>query len=89
MSTARKWARARARRLPAIVVLATLTFGTTSAAHTPAALNAHSPARHEMLGAERLGRWSRSTAKFPADGSPENQALFEQAIRDHPQFRGL
>jgi len=61
----------------------------TTVALTPAAVNGQSPAQHEMLGAEWLGRWSRSTARFPADVFPENQALFEQAIRDHPQFRGL
>jgi queuine tRNA-ribosyltransferase len=43
----------------------------------------------ELLGEEWLGRWSRSGAKFPSDVAPEDHASFEEAIRSHPQFRGV
>jgi len=56
----------------------------TTIALTPAAMRP--PHRHELLGQEWLGRWTRSAAKFPADVPAEQQAAFEQAIRLHPQF---
>jgi queuine tRNA-ribosyltransferase len=44
--------------------------------------------RHELLGAEWLGKWQRSGAKYPADISEEQRAAFEQTILGHPQFQG-
>jgi queuine tRNA-ribosyltransferase len=58
----------------------------TTIALTPAALE--SPPRHELLGAEWLGKWGRSSAKFPADLPAGQQPDFERTIRSHPQFQG-
>ncbi len=55
----------------------------TTIALTPAAART---SRHELLGADWLGKWTRSSAKFPADIAPEDQPSFEQMIRAHPQF---
>ena len=57
----------------------------TTIALTPAAARAS----REMLGAEWLAKWGRSSAKFPADIPAEEHASFEQAIRSHPQFRSI
>ena len=62
----------------------------TTLAFTPAAVAAAEGAfvlRHELLGAEWLERWQRSSARFPADVSVAEQAGFERAIATHPQFR--
>ena len=61
----------------------------TTIALTPAAASIATQHGHEFLGAEWFGKWSRSSAKFPADVPPEEHASFEQAIRTHPQFKGL
>ncbi len=58
----------------------------TTVALTPAALHRSSPTNHELLGAQWLGRWSRSTAKFPADLQADQQPAFENSVRSHPQF---
>ena len=55
----------------------------TTIALTPAAL----PTRHEVLGEEWLGRWSRSHTKIPPEVGAEQQAEFERMIREHAQFR--
>jgi queuine tRNA-ribosyltransferase len=57
----------------------------TTIALTPAACRV--PSRHEMLGSDWLAKWNRSGAKFPADVPPEQHSKFEEAIRQHPQFR--
>ncbi len=59
----------------------------TTIALTPLARATSAPGRHEFLTREWLGKWSRSSAKFPADVSAEEQAEFESAIRAHPQLR--
>jgi queuine tRNA-ribosyltransferase len=61
----------------------------TTIALTPAAAQPALARGHELLASEWLGRWTRSTAKFPADIPEERHAAFEQAIREHPQFRGV
>jgi len=58
----------------------------TTVALTPSAVRVSSPPLHEMLATEWLGRWSRSTAKFPMDLPRDQQPSFEEAIRSHPQF---
>jgi queuine tRNA-ribosyltransferase len=47
----------------------------------------HPPAR--LLGAEWLGRWSRSHSKYPSDVAPDGRQEFEKRITGHPQFGGL
>jgi queuine tRNA-ribosyltransferase len=44
--------------------------------------------RHALLGAEWLGKWDRSQAKFPEGLSESERAAFEALIRRHPQFAG-
>jgi len=39
-----------------------------------------------ILGQEWLGKWLRSTARFPADVCGDQITAFEQAILQHPQF---
>jgi queuine tRNA-ribosyltransferase len=57
----------------------------TTIALTPAA--ARPPCRHPLLGAEWLGKWQRSGAKFPSDITGEQCPAFERAIVEHPQFQ--
>lgn len=45
--------------------------------------------RRELLGAEWLGKWTRSRAQFPHDLAPEEQTAFAERIRGHVQFRDL
>lgn len=59
----------------------------TTIALTPEAIRPLLPRTHELLGAEWLARWNRSSAKFPADLPVEQQPAFEQTIRNHPQFQ--
>jgi queuine tRNA-ribosyltransferase len=59
----------------------------TTIALTPAAIDPLLPRTHALLGAEWLARWSRSSAKFPADLPLDQQSSFEQIIRTHPQFQ--
>jgi queuine tRNA-ribosyltransferase len=42
--------------------------------------------RHELLGAEWLGRWGRSQARFPSDVGSGEHAAFAQRILGHSQF---
>ena len=44
--------------------------------------------RHVLLGAEWLGKWDRSQAKFPEGVDEAGRADFEARIRRHPQFAG-
>jgi queuine tRNA-ribosyltransferase len=57
----------------------------TTIALTPAASGR--TCRHEFLGAEWLGKWARSTAKFPTDITAEQFPAFERRILEHPQFQ--
>ena len=61
----------------------------TTIALTPTAALIAQQRGYEFLGAEWLGKWSRSSAKFPSDVSAEQQSSFEETIRAHPQFRGV
>ena len=45
--------------------------------------------RHELLGAEWLDKWKRSSAKYPADIDAAQQPAFERAILHHPQFSSI
>ncbi len=58
----------------------------TTVAFTPAAARQAIGQRHELLGAEWLAKWERSTAKFPADLPIERRDAFERLIRGHEQF---
>ena len=60
----------------------------TTIALTPAACRASPLPSHELLTGEWLAKWTRSSAKFPADVLADQQPAFEQAILTHPQFRG-
>jgi len=59
----------------------------TTIALTPASVQARPARRHELLGGEWMAKWTRSSAKFPMDVSPDEHAAFENVIRSHPQFR--
>jgi queuine tRNA-ribosyltransferase len=61
----------------------------TTIALTPEAIRPLLPRTHELLGAEWLARWNRSSAKFPADLPADQQPAFEQTIRTHSQFQNL
>jgi queuine tRNA-ribosyltransferase len=64
--------------------------GTGPKATTTVAFSRIDPAaeRHpaRLLGAEWLGRWSRSHSKYPPDVTVEERLVFEQRITAHPQF---
>ena len=59
----------------------------TTIAFTPAALPL--AAAHDLLGAEWLGKWHRSAAKYPSELEEHHRPAFEEAILGHPQFKGL
>jgi queuine tRNA-ribosyltransferase len=59
----------------------------TTIALTPAAVASKLLPAREPIGADWLAKWERSTARFPADLSPELRSDFERTIREHPQFR--
>ena len=61
----------------------------TTIALTPAASRAPALSPRELLAAEWLAKWGRSSAKFPAGIAADQRGDFEQAIRAHPQFRGV
>ncbi len=65
--------------------LSTVDKTDTTIALTPAATRSG----REFLGAEWLGKWGRSSAKFPADIPADEHAAFEHCIRTHPQFRSV
>ena len=52
----------------------------TTVALTPAAVHSSTPTSHELLGAQWLGRWSRSTAKFPTDLQADQRPAFIKTI---------
>jgi queuine tRNA-ribosyltransferase len=58
----------------------------TTIALTPEACRTPPSGKRELLAGEWLVKWGRSSAKFPADISAEQQSSFEQTIRAHPQF---
>src|SRR5690606_25464256 len=58
---------------------------TTVAFNRPDGPAAH-PAPPALLGADWLGRWSRSHPQFPADLPEEKKAAFAARITGHPQF---
>jgi queuine tRNA-ribosyltransferase len=43
--------------------------------------------QREILGAEWLKKWERSSAKFPSDLNSYEREAFEQTIRSRPQFQ--
>jgi queuine tRNA-ribosyltransferase len=59
----------------------------TTIALTPTALCSPFCRSYELLGAEWIGRWNRSGAKFPTEISSQDQAAFEELIRTHRQFQ--
>jgi len=62
----------------------------TTFALTPAAVrNLASPSGPDFLAGEWLGKWNRSSARYPADLPEDEQTVFEQAIRNHPQFQNV
>lgn len=54
----------------------------TTIALTPEARRDH----HQLLGADWLAKWHRSTARFPADITPSDHPTWETVILNHPQF---
>ena len=58
----------------------------TTIAFTPAAWSAPHSSRHELLGADWLAKWRRSTAQFPTWVNAEDRPEFERKISRHPQF---
>lgn len=44
---------------------------------------------HELLGVEWLGKWMRSTARFPADVEAGDHPAWEKIVTHHPQFAHL
>jgi queuine tRNA-ribosyltransferase len=44
---------------------------------------------HELLAADWLAKWRRSTARFPADLATSEHSAWEDVIRRHEQFRHL
>lgn len=60
---------------------------TTTVAFThPEGIVQH-PAPPPLLGADWLGRWSRSSSQFPHDLPESEKAAFTATITEHPQFR--
>jgi queuine tRNA-ribosyltransferase len=44
---------------------------------------------HDLLAADWLAKWRRSTARFPADLSATEHPAWEDVILRHEQFRDL
>jgi queuine tRNA-ribosyltransferase len=59
----------------------------TTIALTPAAVHSNAAQQRDLLGAEWLAKWNRSSAKFPADIAPAERPMFEKTIFGHEQFR--
>ncbi|MEI8340396.1 MAG: tRNA guanosine(34) transglycosylase Tgt [Verrucomicrobiota bacterium] len=57
----------------------------TTIALTPKAVREH----HELLAADWLGKWTRSSARFPADLPANDHSVWEAVILKHPQFHCL
>ena len=58
----------------------------TTIAFTPEALGNPFTARHDILGADWLGKWGRSAARIPSWLLKDQQAEFERMLLEHPQF---
>ena len=58
----------------------------TTIAFTPAAAPTPFALRHELLGADWLGKWHRSAARIPSWLPAAEQPAFEQGVLNHPQF---
>ncbi len=68
--------------------------GISDRAETTVALTAGTIRRqaddgYALLGADWLAKWKRSGAKIPISVQAHEQAAFEAAILEHPQFEGL
>lgn len=61
----------------------------TTIAMMPKAYHSPTPWVREFLGAEWLGKWHRSAAKYPAEIAAEQYPAFERVIQGHEQFRHL
>ncbi len=61
----------------------------TTIAMMPKAYHSPTPWVREFLGAEWLGKWHRSAAKYPAEIEAEHYPAFERVIQGHEQFRHL
>lgn len=59
----------------------------TTIALTQAALSQTTFGGYALLGREWLEKWNRSRAKFPNEIPNDEHRVFEQLIREHPQFR--
>jgi len=57
----------------------------TTIALTPLAIRNH----HELLAAEWMDKWKRSTARFPTDLPAADHPAFAEVILQHPQFKNL
>jgi queuine tRNA-ribosyltransferase len=57
----------------------------TTIALTPEA--SRPPCRHELLGANWLARWNRSSARFPSEIHTQEHLSFERLILSHQQFQ--
>lgn len=58
----------------------------TTITMTPAARATPRGSRHDLLGEEWLGKWTRSRAQYPVDVPESDQPAVAEAIRTHPQF---
>ena len=64
--------------------------GTGDKVETTIALTAEAVREdHDLLAADWLAKWRRSTARFPADLSASEHPEWEEVILRHPQFRHL
>ncbi len=61
----------------------------TTIAFTPEALGNPFTPRHDLLGADWLGKWGRSAARIPSWLPMDQQAEFERTLLAHPQFHQL
>lgn len=59
--------------------------GTTAAFTTPALKNREI----DLLGAEWLQKFSRSSSKFSSKNTADENSFIEQKIKDHPQFKDI
>jgi queuine tRNA-ribosyltransferase len=61
----------------------------TTIAFTPETHRSSLPLRHELLSTDFLGKWTRSSAKYPAGMHLDHFPAFERAILDHAQFQSV
>jgi len=60
----------------------------TTIAFTPQAMGGTFAQRHELLGADWLAKWQRSTARIPSWLAEAEQENFVRGLLEHPQFSG-